>query len=80
MTVVSLFHNTNDLVLADLPDEYFVPTASDLKTAQHTLSARTQALVNAPLQLRATREANEKARLDRWPVVSRTCRPMLVNV
>jgi tether containing UBX domain for GLUT4 len=73
MTVISLLRNTDDLVvLADLPDEYFVPTASDLKAAQHTLSSRTQALVNAPLQLRAAREANEKAKLDRWPAVSCT--------
>ncbi|TFK40098.1 hypothetical protein BDQ12DRAFT_483391 [Crucibulum laeve] len=50
-----------------LPDEYFTPTASDLKAAQATLSARTQALVNAPLQLRATREATEKAKRARWP-------------
>jgi len=51
----------------DLPDEYFSPTAADLKAAQATLSGRTQALVNAPLQLRTTREASEKAKLDRWP-------------
>ncbi|KAF9469041.1 hypothetical protein BDZ94DRAFT_1317593 [Collybia nuda] len=50
-----------------LSDDYFTPTAADLKAAQHTLSARTQALVNAPLQLRATRDANEKAKRDRWP-------------
>lgn len=49
------------------PDEYFTPTAAELKDAQTTLSARTQALVNAPLQLRATREAAEKAKRDRWP-------------
>jgi tether containing UBX domain for GLUT4 len=62
--------------LADLPDEYFSPTAADLKAAQQTLSARTQALVNAPLQLRAVREANEKAKLDRWPNVSCACQSM----
>lgn len=53
--------------VTDLPDEYFSPTMADLKAAQATLSGRTQALVNAPLQLRANREASEKARLDRWP-------------
>jgi len=50
-----------------LPDSYFTPTAADLKSAQATLSARTQALTNAPLQLRAAREAEEKAKRDRWP-------------
>ncbi|KAJ3890979.1 hypothetical protein GG344DRAFT_48310 [Lentinula edodes] len=51
----------------DLPDSYFNPTASDLKLAQTQLSARTQALTNAPLQLRTTREAAEKAKKERWP-------------
>ncbi|KAF7967286.1 hypothetical protein HWV62_44655 [Athelia sp. TMB] len=32
-----------------------------------TLSARTQSLVNAPLQIRARREAIEKSKRDRWP-------------
>ncbi|KAJ3716164.1 hypothetical protein C8R42DRAFT_679736 [Lentinula raphanica] len=52
---------------SDLPDTYFDPTPSDLKLAQTQLAARTQALTNAPLQLRATREAAEKAKKDRWP-------------
>jgi len=51
----------------ELPDSYFTPTTADLKAAQSTLAARTKALVNAPLQLRATREGNEKAKRDRWP-------------
>jgi len=50
-----------------LPEEYFTPTSADLQAAQSTLAARTQALVNAPLQLRAAREATEKAKRDRWP-------------
>ncbi|KAI6129915.1 hypothetical protein EV401DRAFT_2206203 [Pisolithus croceorrhizus] len=41
----------------NFPDSFFTPTAEDLKAAQATLSARTQALTHAPLQLRATREA-----------------------
>ncbi|KAJ3800666.1 hypothetical protein GGU11DRAFT_676766 [Lentinula aff. detonsa] len=52
---------------ADLPDSYFEPTALDLKLAQSQLSSRTQALTNAPLQLRTTREAAEKAKKERWP-------------
>ncbi|KIJ66800.1 hypothetical protein HYDPIDRAFT_85448 [Hydnomerulius pinastri MD-312] len=53
--------------LGELPESYFTPTASDIKAAQATLTARTQAMVNAPLQLRATREAADKAKRDRWP-------------
>ncbi|KAF9067229.1 hypothetical protein BDP27DRAFT_1384011 [Rhodocollybia butyracea] len=54
-------------ISSDLPDDYFEPTSSDLKLAQTQLSARTQALTNAPLQLRASREAAENAKKDRWP-------------
>ncbi|KAN0093111.1 hypothetical protein V8E55_003895 [Tylopilus felleus] len=53
--------------LRELPESYFTPTTADLKAAQATLTARTRALVNAPLQLRATRQAVEKAKRDRWP-------------
>ncbi|KAJ7591078.1 hypothetical protein C8J56DRAFT_934633 [Mycena floridula] len=49
------------------PDDYFTPTAADLKAAQSELSARTQALVNAPLQLRSVSEAAAKAKRDRFP-------------
>lgn len=51
-----------------LPDEYFEPTAEDIRAAQATLTARTQALVDAPLQLRTARDAAEKARRERWPL------------
>jgi len=50
-----------------LPDDYFTPTAADLKLAQSTLTARTQALADAPLQLRGVRDAADKAKRDRWP-------------
>jgi len=50
-----------------LPDDYFTPTTADLKLAQSGLAARTQALTNAPLQLRAVRDAAEKSKRDRWP-------------
>ncbi|KAI0059190.1 hypothetical protein BV25DRAFT_1829229 [Artomyces pyxidatus] len=53
--------------LDDLPDDYFTPSPADLKAAQAALHARTQALVNAPLQTRAVREKKEKERLQRWP-------------
>ncbi|KAJ7163053.1 hypothetical protein C8R46DRAFT_1102301 [Mycena filopes] len=50
-----------------LSDDYFTPTSADLKLAQSTLAARTQALTNAPLQLRAVRDAAEKSKRERWP-------------
>jgi len=50
-----------------LPDSYFTPTTADIMSAQATLTARTQALLNAPLQLRSQREAAEKSRRNRWP-------------
>lgn len=53
--------------LVDLPDAYFQPSAADLKAAQASLSARTQALVNAPLRTQAMRDADDKARRARWP-------------
>jgi len=51
----------------DLSDEYFTPTTADLKAAQAILTARTQALTNAPLKPRSVREAEVKAKRDRWP-------------
>ncbi|KAF7296656.1 UBX domain-containing protein [Mycena chlorophos] len=53
--------------LPPLSDADLEPSAADLKAAQSSLSARTQALVDAPLQLRAVREAAEKAKRERWP-------------
>ncbi|KAJ7081630.1 hypothetical protein B0H15DRAFT_453760 [Mycena belliarum] len=50
-----------------LPDDFFTPNAADLKLAQSGLAARTEALVNAPLQLRAARDATERSKRDRWP-------------
>jgi tether containing UBX domain for GLUT4 len=64
-----ILHSLGGYEVGELPDSYFAPTAVDLKAAQNALTGRTQALVNAPLQLRATREALEKAKRDRWPNV-----------
>jgi len=50
-----------------VPDSFFTPTPADLAAAQAQLSARAQALTNAPLLVRAQREADMKAKLDRWP-------------
>ncbi|KZT65873.1 hypothetical protein DAEQUDRAFT_768477 [Daedalea quercina L-15889] len=54
----------------DLPDSYFQPSTADLKAAQASLSARTQALVNAPLKTQAIRDAEEKAKRARWPTTT----------
>ncbi|KAF9048497.1 hypothetical protein BJ165DRAFT_1343918 [Panaeolus papilionaceus] len=54
------------LVLPDSPPD-LEPTAAELRAIQASLSSRTQALVNAPLQLRAQREAEAKSKLSRWP-------------
>ncbi|EAU85652.1 hypothetical protein CC1G_10924 [Coprinopsis cinerea okayama7 len=53
--------------LPPLSDDYFTPTALELKAAQATLAARTNNLVNAPLQLRSKREEAERAKRERWP-------------
>ena len=67
--VHSTIWRSSHIVPAHLSDEYFIPTPTDLKAAQATLSARTNALTNAPLQLRAVREAESKVKRDRWPEV-----------
>ncbi|KZS99922.1 uncharacterized protein LAESUDRAFT_732758 [Laetiporus sulphureus 93-53] len=54
----------------ELPDSYFQPSTADLKAAQASLSARTQAFVNAPLRTQAMREADEKAKRARWPTTT----------
>jgi tether containing UBX domain for GLUT4 len=59
--------STTSAPLEELPDSYFTPSLADLKAAQATLSARTRSLVDAPLQVRAQREAAEKSKRDRWP-------------
>ena len=42
----------------------------DIKAAQNSLHARTEALVNAPFRTREMREAAEKVRADKYPTVS----------
>jgi len=53
--------------LVDLPDSFFNPTAADIRLAQSQLSARTDALINAPLQLKAKRTAVEQTKFSKWP-------------
>ncbi|TFK47748.1 hypothetical protein OE88DRAFT_1635785 [Heliocybe sulcata] len=52
---------------ASLPESYFTPTAADLQLAQAQLSARTQALTDAPFKTQAAREAEAKVKRERWP-------------
>ncbi|KAH7912311.1 hypothetical protein BJ138DRAFT_1100361 [Hygrophoropsis aurantiaca] len=59
--------DSTSINIPDLSDEYFTPTPADLKAAQATLSARTHTLINAPLQVRAVREAAQKLKRDKWP-------------
>ena len=56
-------------ILVDLPDSYFQPSAADLKAAQASLAARTQALANAPLRTQAMRDAEDKVKRAKWPTV-----------
>jgi tether containing UBX domain for GLUT4 len=55
---------------AILPDDYFTPTTAEIMATQAQLSARKEALNNAPLQVRSQREVEAKTRRDRWPEVS----------
>jgi len=50
-----------------IPDDYYNPTMADLRNAQAALTARSQGLVNTPLQTRAMRLSAEKIRKERWP-------------
>jgi hypothetical protein len=53
----------------DLPDDYFTPTIAEIQARQAQLHARAASLNNAPLQTRAQREDQAKAKRDRWPNV-----------
>ncbi|KAI1786770.1 hypothetical protein LXA43DRAFT_1032451 [Ganoderma leucocontextum] len=51
----------------ELPDSYFDATTSDIHAQQASLTARSNALQNAPLRTTAVREAEDKKRRARWP-------------
>ncbi|KAF8638186.1 hypothetical protein AX17_002383 [Amanita inopinata Kibby_2008] len=57
----------NSIPIPIMPDDYYTPTSADIRGAQMTLAARTQALTDAPLQTRAMRESSDRARRQRWP-------------
>ncbi|KAI0077264.1 hypothetical protein K474DRAFT_1661865 [Panus rudis PR-1116 ss-1] len=50
--------------------EDLVPDASEIRAMQASLSARTQALTNAPLKTEAIRQAEYKARLAKYPTTT----------
>jgi len=54
----------------ELPDSYFTPTTADLKAAQNSLTARTQALVNTPLRTQIMRETELKLKQAKYPTVT----------
>ncbi|KAI8969855.1 hypothetical protein BD414DRAFT_502364 [Trametes punicea] len=51
----------------ELPDHYFDVTAADVRAQQAMLTARRDALHNAPLRTAAMREAEDRKRRARWP-------------
>ena len=69
-SVLNAFTSSDDLlVTGELPEAFFTPTTADLKAAQDSLTARTQALVNAPLKTQAMRDVEQKAREAKYPTV-----------
>jgi len=54
----------------ELPESYFTPTTADLKAAQDSLTARVNALSNAPLRTQAMRDAEAKAKHLRYPTTT----------
>lgn len=57
------------IAVPDLPESFFTPSAADLKAAQASLSARTQALQDAPLMTQSMREAEDKVKRAKHPTV-----------
>ncbi|KAH9933666.1 uncharacterized protein BXZ73DRAFT_3856, partial [Epithele typhae] len=51
----------------NLDDKYFEPTVADVRAQQTSLSARRDALQNAPLRTSAMRKADDDKRRARWP-------------
>ncbi|KAF8581068.1 hypothetical protein K439DRAFT_256203 [Ramaria rubella] len=54
----------------DLPDSYFEPTASELKSSYQAQVRAREALVNAPLKTREIRERESNSKLSRWPTTT----------
>jgi hypothetical protein len=61
----------NLFLIVHVPDSFFTMTSADMKLAQSQLAARTDALINAPLQSKTIQTAADKAaKLEKWPTVS----------
>jgi tether containing UBX domain for GLUT4 len=56
--------------ITEIPATYFEATSADIRAAQDSLHARTEALVNAPFRTREIREAAEKAKADKYPTAT----------
>jgi len=56
--------------ITDIPAAYFEATTVDIKAAQNSLHARTEALVNAPFKTKEMREAAEKVKADKYPTAT----------
>jgi hypothetical protein len=59
---------------ADLPDDYFELTKTELKAAFNSQRKLRESLVDAPLKTQSMRQAEERRKLQRWPNV---CPPIL---
>lgn len=57
-------------MITEVPAVYFEATPVDIKAAQSSLHARTEALVNAPLKTKEMREAAEKAKAEKYPTAT----------
>lgn len=58
---------TRSTPIADVPDEEFEPTTSELKAAYASQQRRVAALQGAPLKTQEIKKREEDARLSRWP-------------
>lgn len=61
--------STSASASADLPEEYFQPTAAEITSAYAAQTRAREALSNGPLKTQAIREREERARISKWPNV-----------
>ncbi|KAF9650203.1 hypothetical protein BDM02DRAFT_3093571 [Thelephora ganbajun] len=62
--------STSSKQITNVPATYFEATTADIKAAQDSLHARTEALANAPFRTREMREAAEKAKAEKYPTAT----------
>jgi len=58
---------TRSTLLADIPDEEFEPTSSELQAAYASQQRRVAELVNSPLKTQVIKKREEDVRQSRWP-------------